>query len=88
MGGKGEKKGVQKSDNISVVLVDGCGSDVRRRARGGGGGAAVSADHRQLSAVQPSQTMALRRPLHQPHQRGAQPSPQSYLLLTFDPMNP
>lgn len=51
-------------------LADGCRADVRCRARGGRGCAAVSADHCQLITVQPTQALALREPLHGPHQRG------------------
>lgn len=53
-----------------LLPADRCSADVRCRARGGGGSAAVAADHRQLPAVQPAQAVALRRPIHQPHQRG------------------
>lgn len=51
-------------------LADGCRTDVRCCARGGRGCAAVSADHCQLITVQPTQALALREPLHGPHQRG------------------
>lgn len=51
-------------------LADGRRADVRCRARGGRGCAAVSADHCQLITVQPTQALALREPLHGPHQRG------------------
>lgn len=58
---------------LRLLFADGRGADVRRRARGGRGSAAVAADHRQLSAVQPPQAVALRGPFHQPHQRGTRP---------------
>lgn len=52
------------------LCADGRCADVRCRARGGRGCAAVSADHCQLITVQPTQALALREPLHGPHQRG------------------
>lgn len=55
---------------LSVPLADGRCADVRCCARGGRGCAAVSADHCQLITVQPTQALALREPLHGPHQRG------------------
>ena len=50
--------------------ADGRRADVRCCTRGGRGCAAVSADHCQLITVQPTQALALREPLHGPHQRG------------------
>ncbi len=55
------------SNAITFLFADGRGTDVRRRARGGRGGAAIAADHRQLSAVQSSQAVALRGAFHRPH---------------------
>lgn len=73
------------SNCITFLSADGCGADVRRRARGGGGGAAISADHGQLAAVQPPQAVALRGRLHQPHQRGTRPPAQTSDL--WNPLN-
>lgn len=66
-----------------LLCSDGRRAHVRRRARGGRGCAAVSADHRQLITVQPAQALALREPLHGPHQRGIGPGtcPRPTLIL-------
>lgn len=53
-----------------MCVSDGRRSHVRRGSCGRCGRPAVAADHRQLTAVQQTQTLALRRTIHQPHQRG------------------
>lgn len=66
---------------LSPVCTDGRCADVRCCTCGGRGCAAVSADHCQLITVQPTQAVALREPLHGPHQRGGY-SP-SLLLISL-----
>lgn len=50
--------------------ADGCGLDVRCGVHGGRRVAAGHTDDRQLPAVSPAQTVALRTSLHEPLQRG------------------
>lgn len=52
-----------------VSVSDGVGSDVRCRLHGGRGLAAHLPNHRQLPSVPPTQTVALRLPLHEPAER-------------------
>lgn len=60
----------QMLECVCVCVADGRRSHVRRGSCGRCGRPAVAADHRQLAAVQQTQTLALRRTIHQPHQRG------------------
>ena len=55
---------------VYVYVPDGGSSDVRRGVHGGGGVPAGCPAHRQLAAVPPTQTLALRLALHQPAEGG------------------
>ena len=66
----GGQAGAGHTEPVVCVSADGRGADVRCRARGGPRRAPGPPAGRQLAAMPPTQALAPRTPVHEPHPRG------------------